>query len=100
MPFQVDNIYSLLAVLIVTVVPTIPAILAFIQARRAASKVNETHIALVATQLTVEAVEKATNGMREQLEGAAHAAGVVEGTATEKARAEAEARSKLPKDST
>lgn len=97
MPIQVDNIYALLAVVIMTVIPTIPAILAFIQARRAASKANETHIALVETKQTVEAVEKATNGMREQLEGAARAAGIVEGQALEKARADAEALSKTGK---
>ena len=90
-PIEVNNIYALLAVLIVAVAQLTIAILGFVQARRAASKANETHIQL-------QAVEKATNGMKDQLvettRQAALAAGIAQGKDLERAKIDAETLAK------
>lgn len=58
MPFEVNNVWSFLAVCVVMLVPTIPAILAFIQARRAAAKADEIHVALEKVKADTEALAK------------------------------------------
>ena len=87
MPFEVNNVWGFLSVLAMALVPTVPAVLAYLQARRAAAKTNETHLA-------IKAVEDATNGIQAKLiettRQAALAAGIAQGKALEKARADAE----------